>query len=100
MMLKTKNTISLAIIYSFFKFSQCTIRVIGATYFLKGRDVHFFSGILYREKNSFSEKEGSTISTKIVYTIYSNRCSRKHFLKSFIINKEMEIEVFGLSCMY
>lgn len=99
MMLKTKNTISLAIIYSFFKFSQCTIRVIGATYFLKGRDVHFL--VFYIEKkNSFSEKEGSTISTKIVYTIYSNRCSRKHFLKSFIINKEMEIEVFGLSCMY
>lgn len=48
MMLKTKNTISLAIIYSFFKFSQCTIRVIGATYFLKGRDVHFL--VFYIEK--------------------------------------------------
>lgn len=46
MMLKTKNTISLAIIYSFFKFSQCTIRVIGATY--KGRDVHFL--VFYIEK--------------------------------------------------
>lgn len=49
MMLKTKNTISLAIIYSFFKFSECTIRVIGATYFSKGRDVHFL--VFYIEKN-------------------------------------------------
>lgn len=48
MMLKTKNTISLAIIYSFFKFSECTIRVIGATYFLKGQDVHFL--VFYIEK--------------------------------------------------
>lgn len=48
MMLKTKNTLSLAIIYSFFKFSQCTIRVIGAMYFLKGRDVHFL--VFYIER--------------------------------------------------
>lgn len=56
MMLKTKNTISLAIIYSFFKFSQCTIRVIGATYLLKGRDVHFL--VFYIEKKiSFQRKK-------------------------------------------
>lgn len=56
MMLKTKNTISLAIIYSFFKFSECTIRAIGATYFLKGRDVHFL--VFYIEKNiSFQRKK-------------------------------------------
>lgn len=55
MMLKTKNTISLAIIYSFFKFSECTIRVIGATYFLKGQDVHFL--VFYIEKNFFFQRK-------------------------------------------
>lgn len=42
-----------------------------------------------QRKNFFLEKEGSIILIKIVYIIYSNRCSRKYFLKFFIINKEM-----------
>lgn len=92
MKLKNKDTISFAIIYSIFNFFQCTIRVIGATL--------IFWYYIFRKKFLFRENEGSTISTKIVYTIYSNRCSRKHFLKSFIINEEMEIKVFGVSCMY
>lgn len=98
-MLKIKNIILFVIIYLFFKFFECIIRVIGVMYFLKGWDVYFL--VFYIEKKKFFlEKEGSIILIKIVYIIYSNRCSRKYFLKFFIINKEMEIEVFGLSCMY